>query len=265
MIPQGDAQLAIAAAAPVHRWAVSLPCGAPRRRDLRWLYQRIVKRIVATYMRLFHDITVRYHPDIPRGSAYIAVMSHTSNLDMPALLAVDPYDPPTTMVIKQEWTRMPLVGFLFDYWGAIAVSRRGNDIASLRSIRRLLATGRGLCVAPGGTRNRDGRLGPLSPVLIRVILGTDVPVFPAVIVGTRECMPPGAKLPRPGKIHVETGAAIDLTRFRGRGKLGDAEIAEAALAIRDAISTLLPDYMKPLPDTPVLGRYLAVDGVTSRA
>jgi 1-acyl-sn-glycerol-3-phosphate acyltransferase len=232
-----------------------VPSGARRRTDARWLFQRATKLVVWAYMRAFHRFELRYHPDLPRGQPYIAVMSHTSWLDVPALMTADPYDPPTAMIIKSETMRVPFVSWILAEWGAIPVARDGRDITALRRIRRAFDEGRGVCIAPSGTRSPDGRLGPVSPVLARLIVQSDVPVVPVAIVGSYQCMPKGTLLPRPGKIWLDSGPPIDLGSFRGH-RLSDTEIEEAARVIRDGIAALLPPSMHPLPGTPALGAYV---------
>lgn len=231
-----------------------IPSGARRRFSLRWVFQRATKLVVWAYMRLGHGFVARYDPGVPRGKPYIAVMSHTSWLDVPALMVADPYDPPTSMVIKHETMRIPVLSWILEQWGAIPVHRHGRDVGALRQIRRAFQEGRGICIAPSGTRSADGRLGPFSPVLARLIVQSDVAVVPVAIIGSMECLPKGSKRLRAGKIYLDSGPEIDLSAFRGR-RLSDADLEQAALAIRSAIEALLPDYMKALPGAPVLGRF----------
>ncbi|HEY3107297.1 MAG TPA: 1-acyl-sn-glycerol-3-phosphate acyltransferase, partial [Chloroflexota bacterium] len=103
------------------------PSGRRPSHGLRWCAQRAVKYLLWLYMRLVHGFTMRYHPDVPRGCPYIAVMSHTSFMDVPALMVADPYEPASTMVIKQEMMDVPVLGWLLRLWGAIPVARQGRD------------------------------------------------------------------------------------------------------------------------------------------
>lgn len=229
-----------------------MPSGAPpQRRTAAWLVQRATKLALWAYMRLVHDYTFRYDPGLPTRQPYVEIMSHTSLLDVPALMVADPYDPPTSMVIKRDMTDVPLLGTLLRGWGAIPVARDGRDVAALRRIRQVLKEGRGICVAPSGTRSADGRTGPFNPVLVRLILQSDAAVFPVVIVGSRDCLPKGARMIRPGKIRLDTGPVLDLSRFR-QSPSDPAVLAEAALYMRDAIDRLLPPEMHALPGTPPL-------------
>jgi 1-acyl-sn-glycerol-3-phosphate acyltransferase len=213
-----------------------------------------MKCLLWLYMRPMHRFTMRYHPDLPRGRPYIAVMSHTSLLDVPALMVADPYEPASSMVIKQEMMDIPVIGWLLHVWGAIPVARQGRDVGALRQIRRALAEGRGICVAPQGTRSVDGRLGPVDPTLARLIVQSDAVVIPVVIVGSREALPKGAGMIRPHRIYLDSGPTIDLSRFRGR-RLSEHDLRAAAEQIRDALNALLPEHMRSLPDTPILAKY----------
>lgn len=225
----------------------SIPNGATRRWTPTRIFQRATKVVVWLYMRLVHGFEIRYHPELPQDTAYIAVMSHTSWLDVPALMVADPYDPPTSMIIKSETLRIPALNWALRQWGAIGVARSGRDVAALRRIRNILAEGRGICIAPSGTRSPDARLGPFSPVLVRVILRSGVPVVPVAIIGSYEALPKGSKRLRATRIRLDSGPPVDLK---------DVDVEEAALRMRNAIEALLPDYMHHAPETPVLGRYL---------
>jgi 1-acyl-sn-glycerol-3-phosphate acyltransferase len=233
----------------------SIPNGARSKLNATWLFQRATKLVVWLYMRLVHRFEMRYHPDMPRNQAYIAVMSHTSWLDVPALMVADPYDPPTSMIIKSETLRIPALSWALRMWGAIGVARSGRDVAALRRIREVLGEGRGICIAPSGTRSPDARLGSFSPVLVRLIIQSGVPVVPVAIVGSYEALPKGSKRLRATKIYLDSGPPVDLAEFRGR-RLTDADVEAAALRMRDAIEALLPAYMHHAPEAPVLGRYL---------
>jgi 1-acyl-sn-glycerol-3-phosphate acyltransferase len=233
----------------------TIPSGARPRRDLKWLFQRATKLVVWLYMRLVHRFRIHYHPRLPRGAAYIVVMSHTSWLDVPALMVADPYNPPTSMVIKSETLRIPVLSWILRRWGAIGVARSGRDVSALRRIRDVLAEGRGICVAPSGTRSPDGRLGPFSPVLVRLIIQSGVPVVPVGIVGSYEALPKGSKRLRATRIWLQSGPPVDLGDFQGR-RLTEADVESAAGRLRDAIEAQLPEYMHHAADTPVLGRYL---------
>ena len=230
-----------------------LPTGAPPRSGLaRWV-RLLIKVVCLAYLRVFHDFRFRYHPDLPRGRSYIALISHTSALDVPCLLAADPYDPPTTMVIKSEMVRAPLLGKILRAWGAIAVDRRGQDIHALRQIRKVLTAGQGICVAPSGTRSEDGRRAgesgpgaPDPPERRTGVSGGDRRNL-RVHVASHE-------LPRPGKVYLDAGAEIDLSRFRGR-RLTATDIEDAARTMRDGLAAMLPESMRPLPETPILGAY----------
>ncbi len=245
----------VSSAASFRTFFLGLPGAATPRHDGRWLVQRALKLATWAYLRLVHDYRMHYHPELPQHEPYIAVISHTSWLDVPALMAFDPFDPPSIMVIKEEPLRIPILGALLRAWGAIGVSRSGRDISALRKIREALGQGRGICIAPSGTRSADGRLGPFNPVLIRLILGSNVTVVPLVIIGSYEALPKGSKRLHPTPIWLDSGGPIDLADLRGH-RVTDADLETAALRLRAALEAILPPSMHHAPETPVLGRYL---------
>jgi long-chain acyl-CoA synthetase len=64
-----------------------------------------------------------------------------------------------------------------------------------------------------------------------------VPVVPVVIHGTREAMPPGKTLPRPKKVTVEFGRALEVEELERRGE-GESPQEQIVQALRDRIGEL---------------------------
>lgn len=159
---------------------ISFPRTDNGRRDARWLVHRATRLTIWLYMRLFHAYRVRYHVQLPRGEPFI-VVNHSSYLDVPALMAMDPWYPPTTMIIKEEVLKVPVLSWVLRRWGAISVARAGRDLSAIRAIRAVLDRRSGICAAPQGTRSRDARLAPISPVLIRIILQSKAVFVPMVV------------------------------------------------------------------------------------
>ena len=165
----------------------------PRRMPLT---RRIIKPILATYLRLYHHLELEGMENIlPRGPL-IVVLNHASLLDVPALMVLDPF-PDTATVVKIEMFNMPIVGWFLHQWGAIPVEREGRDSASIRRMLGVLRAGGALAIAAEGTRTRSGRLEAINPVLARIAASADVPILPVGIGGSFAALPPGAHWPRP--------------------------------------------------------------------
>ena len=216
--------------------------------------QRILLPLLRSYLHVYHRMEVNFSPAVPSRGPFLALTTHFSMLDVIALMVADPDHPRNVMVVKESLFGIPIVALCLRAWGAIPVARSGKDIAAIRSILAVLREGRGICIAAEGTRSRTGRLGSLSPVLVKLALMVareDIPVVPVAELGTFEAFPPGAWLPRPRKVTVVARGPMDLTPWRV-GKIGPQELSEAAFLIQDALASLLPEWQRPLPGTPAL-------------
>ncbi|HEU0256948.1 MAG TPA: lysophospholipid acyltransferase family protein, partial [Microbacteriaceae bacterium] len=101
--------------------------------------------------------------------------------------------------------------------GQIPIDRSGGKAseAALNTGMRVLAAGQVLGIYPEGTRSPDGRLYRGRTGIARMILEAKVPVVPVVMVGTREMMPIGARLPKIRRVGMVVGEPLDFSRFEG--------------------------------------------------
>src|SRR6266567_5942898 len=202
----------------------------PRRMPLT---RRIIKPILAAYLRLYHHLELEGFDNVlPRGPL-IVVVNHASLLDVPVLMVADPY-PDTATIVKASMFNMPVISWFLRQWGAIPVERQGRDSTSVRRMIGVLRDGGVMAIAAEGTRTRDGHLGPINPILARIAAGAGVPVLPVGIRGSYEALPPGAKWPRPKKIVVRVGKPF---RFDT-----GTDASTAAERIRAEIAALLPAH-----------------------
>ena len=107
--------------------------------------------------------------------------------------------------------------WFFSSSGQIPIDRSGASAAAgaLESGKRVLESGRLLCLYPEGTRSPDGRLYKGKTGLARLALETGVPVVPVAMINTDRINPPGTVLPRPTQITVRFGEPLDFSRYEG--------------------------------------------------
>jgi 1-acyl-sn-glycerol-3-phosphate acyltransferase len=211
-------------------------------------------------MRAFHGLTTDVPADFPRSGPMLAIVSHSSHLDAAAYAVADPSRPPAVVIVKESLLQTPVVRWFVRQWGALPVSRDGHDVAALRGIVAVLRQGQRVAVAGEGTRSRDGHLGPLNRVLVKLAVDMarrGIPVVLGVTIGTHRVLPPGAIWPRPGTVRVVITMPIDLSPWTGR-KVTDADLEEAGAFIQGRMAALLPPEQRPLPGTPALTPPVAV-------
>ena len=201
----------------------------PRLRGLaRW--------VLRGYLRVWHGLEVQGLEHLPPYGPALVLVNHASLLDVPALLAVDPY-PDTAMIAKASLFQVPVVGGLLRQWGAIPVERRGRDMGGVRALLQALRQGRVVAVAAEGHRTRSGYLEPIHPVLAKIALMADVPLVPLGIAGSFQALPPGTRLPRRRRIGLRVGRPFRLPP--------GTDPATAAERIQAEIAALLPPEQQP--------------------
>jgi 1-acyl-sn-glycerol-3-phosphate acyltransferase len=201
------------------------------------LLRRVVRAVLAVYMRLYHRLELRGAEVLPPSGPAIVLLNHASLLDVPALMVLDPY-PNTMLIAKASLFKVPGVAWLLRQWDAIAVERQGRDTSGVRLLLKALHEGHVLAIAAEGRRTRSGRLEPINPVLAKIAASADVPLIPLGISGSFEALPPGAKFPRPRKILVRVGAPFRIAR--------GTDAVASAQRIRAEIARLLPAAQQPL-------------------
>ena len=210
---------------------------------LKW----ITKLLVRAYLKVFHQYEVLGLEHLPPQPPVFVLSNHVSNLDVPAFGIADPYKG-SCLVAKESLTKTPVVSTILKAWGAIPVARDGRDSTALRQVLQKLKEGRLVAIASEGTRNREGKLGETNPVLARLAIqasASGIPLIPLAAIGTYECMPRGAKYPRPGKVKVLIGPRFDLAYLKSWPK--DEGVEEARRIIRERILVMMETKLPVAP------------------
>jgi 1-acyl-sn-glycerol-3-phosphate acyltransferase len=138
----------------------------------------------------------------------IVVANHSSYLDGVVLCATLPSW--FSFVIKREMAAVPLAGTLLRRIGAEFVTR-GDRVRGARDARRLLRqaeTGQALVFFPEGTFGSRVGLQHFHIGAFAAAVRADLPLLPVAIHGSRHCLPPDSRWPRPGIIRIEALAPL---------------------------------------------------------
>lgn len=185
----------------------------------RWVFRTMLR--VAGVRLASHGVE---QLDPARG--YVYVFNHSSFLDHFALACQVPSF--LLGVEKIESRRIPIYGFVTRWWGNIAIDRRAPEqaIRTLAAAQGVLAAGTSICIAPEGTRSRDGSVGPFRKGGFHMAVEMAAPIVPVSIVGMNQVNPDGRLMVFPGTVQLHFHAPIEVAQ---------AEPDELRMLVRDRI------------------------------
>jgi 1-acyl-sn-glycerol-3-phosphate acyltransferase len=79
-----------------------------------------------------------------------------------------------------------MMGFLFDTYDAIPINREGSYNEAFRRVRDAMEDGFFVCIAPEGTRSRDGVLRRAKAGVVQLAMLTGAPVLPVAHFGGQD-------------------------------------------------------------------------------
>ncbi len=151
---------------------------------------------------------------IEEGPALL-VMNHQSYLDPP--LAAICCHRQIHFLARKTLFEVPILGPLIRNLNVIGLDRDGSDGSALKSVIRLLRSGKSTIIFPEGTRTRDGLLGPARPGVGFIIAKSLAPVIPMRVFGAFDAFPRTAKFPKRATITIVIGEPIHFTKAEVKG------------------------------------------------
>jgi 1-acyl-sn-glycerol-3-phosphate acyltransferase len=157
----------------------------------------------------------------PSGS-YVFISNHLSYMDTPVVLAHIPVQ--FRFLAKRGLFQIPFLGQHLSRAGHIPVPRE-DPRASVKTMQIAAETIQqkkiSLLIFPEGGRSRDGVLQRFKEGGAYIAIRAGVPVVPAAIIGTREILPFGSGIVRPGSVTLRILKPIDTAQLtvKDRGKL----------------------------------------------
>ena len=148
------------------------------------LFYRTAYNLVGLEL-LLHRFKYEGRENVPNGGCLI-VSNHASYLD------------PTTVAWaigreihflgRKTLFKPPVMNWFLPICNVIPIDRDGGESTGLRKVIRMLRSGDSLLMFPEGTRSPDGSFQPAEPGAGLVALKSGVPVLPARIFGSFECL-----------------------------------------------------------------------------
>lgn len=172
----------------------------------------MIYRLAHILMRLVGLTFFRHrviHPELlPESGGALLVANHASYLD-PSIVGASFRNPIHYLARKSLFKGF--LGWLLPRIQVFPVDLGRGDLGSMKRILRLLKEGNRVLIFPEGTRSPDGALQPAEAGIGFLIAKGEVPVVPLRLFGAHECWPRSAKWPRPGRITVVAGPAVDFS------------------------------------------------------
>lgn len=170
------------------------------------------QKIVFPLIRILFTRPVVGIENLPAAGPYIIAANHSSYMDHFLLAA---------MVRKQRGNKLYFLtrseafeGYWSNLWhrstGCVPVDRANPEIASFRTMIKILKRGDIVVVYPEGTRSVDGLPLPPKPGVIKLSLHASVPIIPIGIYGAHKILPKGTLMPRPRRAVLSIGNSLNL-------------------------------------------------------
>ncbi len=177
-------------------------------------------------------VTGQEHLAELQGSALICP-NHASHFDFSAVrLALGPHHRRklAAAAAADYFQVSPVRWFLAAWLGAFAFNRTGRGGAeSIGAAEALLDAGWHVLVFPEGTRTKTGEINAFMPGTGLLARRTRRPVLPIRIVGIRDVLPKGARIPHRAQVEVRIGEPLHVLPGEGAREF----TARLEAAVRD--------------------------------
>ncbi len=139
---------------------------------LRWSYDHL------THVNV-------YNADLlPDSGPFILALNHNSRLDFPLLLYSDKRSDDLKALVADKYKKYPAFKYIVEHTEMIWIDRSTADFGAFRKAFEWIHQGKILCLAPEGTRSRNGQLLEGKSGVVFLASKSGVPICTASISGT---------------------------------------------------------------------------------
>jgi len=190
--------------------------------------------------QLLFRLRVEGRAQVPREGPLVIAPNHSSYLDSPVLAAALGWRR-LRRTYWAGWTGImfahPVMRFLSRIARVLPVDPDRHPAAALALAAEALGRGQILIWFPEGRISLTGEINPLAPGVGYLVATSGAPVLPVWLSGTREALPRGRQMIRPGRIVVRFGAPITAAELARRG-VGKDEPARIVAGLEAALRAL---------------------------
>ena len=176
---------------------------------------------------------------LSKNEPLIVMINHINFLEVP-ILVTHSYPICVSGLVKSDTWKNPIFAFLLDTYRAVPIDRAGFFAESFRRVREAIENGFFMCVAPEGTRSKDGVLKKGKAGIVQLALEAKVPILPVVHYGGEQIWNNIRHLKRT-PFHFRAGRPF---RIRYEGRPGREEREKILSEVMGQIACLLPEQMR---------------------
>ncbi|MFJ1269561.1 1-acyl-sn-glycerol-3-phosphate acyltransferase [Legionella lytica] len=177
------------------------------------LLRSIIHRFIREWAHSRFGIEVIESPCLPSEGPFILAANHSSHLDNLALMMGGSFDNYVLLAAKDYFyeprsVRLFLLKKLFNL---LPFERSSVPSAMWNNINRckaVIKANKNLIIFPEATRSLNGEIQAFKGGCAMLAWELQVPIVPAYIHGTYNCLPKGTNWPKKGKIIVSFGTPI---------------------------------------------------------
>jgi 1-acyl-sn-glycerol-3-phosphate acyltransferase len=181
---------------------------------LAYAVRSIAALLLRAWMRIYHRLHIDGLENLPTRGSYILVCNHTSHLDTLCLLASVPlrsihhcFPAAAADYFFSSLPRSAVSAILIN---ALPFDRKAKGAESLALCSELLKNeGNILILFPEGTRTTTGTMGRFRSGIGRLAAGNDIDIVPCHLEGGLRAWPKGKLFPRPRRLGLRIGRAIN--------------------------------------------------------
>jgi len=169
----------------------------------------------------------------------IVIFNHINFLEVPILVSHS-YPLYVSGLVKAETWKNPFFAFLFNTYKAVPIDRKGAFTESFKHVCDMINNGYHMCVAPEGTRSKNGVLGKGKAGIIQLALEANAPILPVAHHGGENVWKNIKKLKRTS-FYFRAGRPFKI-KFEGRPHKEEREII--LNEVMGQLAVLLPEELR---------------------
>ncbi|MCC5952410.1 MAG: 1-acyl-sn-glycerol-3-phosphate acyltransferase [Acidimicrobiia bacterium] len=202
-------------------------------------FYRFMWYVVQVIARGYFRLQINGAEHVPRAGAFIVAPAHRSNLDTPVMAAITRRR--LRYMGKESLWKKPAGGWFLTSLGGFPVRRGTADREAIRACLEVLANGEPLVVFPEGTRQSGPDLTELKDGTAYLACKAQVPIVPVGIGGSEAAMGKGMTIPRPQRLVLVIGEAIQPPTVADGGRVPRSALRRLTAELGERIQELFDE------------------------